>query len=160
MKEKILELRKQGKSYLQIQLELKCSKGTIAYHCGDGQKAKSKFRNQQSRKRSGRIIHEKISRFKRKVHDSVKSSQRQYTGKSSYDTLGKLEFIKKCLKTPICYWTGVLIDLDNPKDYELDHYIPLSKGGTNLFSNIVLSSRSANRMKNDLLPDEVLPVPP
>lgn len=34
MKEQILELRKQGKSYNEIKKELGCSKGTIAYHLG------------------------------------------------------------------------------------------------------------------------------
>jgi glycerol-3-phosphate cytidylyltransferase-like family protein len=33
MKEKIIELRKQGKSYNEISKELNCSKGTINYHC-------------------------------------------------------------------------------------------------------------------------------
>lgn len=37
---KILELRKLGYSYNKITQELKCSKGTVAYHCGTGQKAK------------------------------------------------------------------------------------------------------------------------
>lgn len=33
LKEKILELRNSGKKYDEIQAELKCSKGTISYHC-------------------------------------------------------------------------------------------------------------------------------
>ena len=41
MKEQILALHSQGKSYRQIQQELKCSKGTIAYHLGVGQKEKT-----------------------------------------------------------------------------------------------------------------------
>lgn len=32
-KEKIIELRKQGKSYNEIKKELNCSKATISYHC-------------------------------------------------------------------------------------------------------------------------------
>ena len=40
MKEEIFALHKGGKSYRQIQKELGCSKGTIAYHLGTGQKEK------------------------------------------------------------------------------------------------------------------------
>jgi thymidine kinase len=41
VKEKILELKKKGYSYSQIQKEVGCSKGTIAYHLGIGQKDKT-----------------------------------------------------------------------------------------------------------------------
>ena len=36
MKEEILRLRQEGKTYTQIQDILGCSKGTISYHCGEG----------------------------------------------------------------------------------------------------------------------------
>jgi DNA invertase Pin-like site-specific DNA recombinase len=35
MKENILKLRKEGKSYNEIKEILGCSKGTIAYHCSN-----------------------------------------------------------------------------------------------------------------------------
>jgi transposase len=40
-KDKIFQLRSEGKSYSQIQKILGCSKGTISYHLGEGQKEKS-----------------------------------------------------------------------------------------------------------------------
>lgn len=40
MKEKILELRKQGNTYKQIQKEIGCSLGTISFHCGKNVKEK------------------------------------------------------------------------------------------------------------------------
>ena len=46
-KEKILELRSQGLSYEEIKNRLGCSKGTIAYHCGNHQKEKNKDRYKQ-----------------------------------------------------------------------------------------------------------------
>ena len=52
MREKILKLREEGKSYNQIKEILGCSKGTIAYHCGDGQKEKSKNRSQGWKKKN------------------------------------------------------------------------------------------------------------
>jgi len=41
LSEKIIKLHKEGKSYRQIQEILTCSKGTIAYHLGTGQKEKT-----------------------------------------------------------------------------------------------------------------------
>lgn len=48
-KEKILLLRKEGRTYKEIQDELGCSKGTIAYHLGNGQKEKTRNRTRKSR---------------------------------------------------------------------------------------------------------------
>jgi hypothetical protein len=48
-KEEILRLREEGKSYRQIQVILGCSKGTIAYHLGSGQKEKSHKRYRDTR---------------------------------------------------------------------------------------------------------------
>ena len=45
MKENILKLRGAGLSYKQIVKELGCSIGTVSYHCGSGQKEKTKNRN-------------------------------------------------------------------------------------------------------------------
>lgn len=54
MKESILKLREQGYTYNQIVAELGCSKGTVAYHCGNSQKAKTIDR-QRSRRTKRRI---------------------------------------------------------------------------------------------------------
>lgn len=51
MKEQILKLREQGKTYLEISKELKCSKATVNYHCGQGQKEKSANRGKLNRQR-------------------------------------------------------------------------------------------------------------
>ena len=48
-KEQILELSALGWTYSQIQAELGCSKGTIAYHLGKGQKEKTKARTNRNR---------------------------------------------------------------------------------------------------------------
>ena len=41
VKEKILTLRKEGHSYNSISKDLNVSKGSISYHCGEGQKEKT-----------------------------------------------------------------------------------------------------------------------
>ena len=49
LKEDILDLAKKGLSYRQIQKELGCSKSTISYHLGDGQKDKAYARVRKQR---------------------------------------------------------------------------------------------------------------
>jgi transposase len=56
--EQILELYEEGKSYSQIVDELGCSKSTVSYHCGKGQKEKTKNRQKQSRHRNIAFIRE------------------------------------------------------------------------------------------------------
>lgn len=49
-----------------------------------------------------------------------------------------------------CYYCHKKLD----KKYEVDHVIPLSRGGTNDPSNIVIACRPCNRKKQDKLPHE------
>lgn len=44
MKEDILKLREEGKSYREISRLLGCSKGSVSYYCGKGQKEKARLR--------------------------------------------------------------------------------------------------------------------
>lgn len=56
MKEKILTLRASGKSYNEIQSILNCSKGLIAYYCGDKQREKTVHRTNLLRKKHKQIL--------------------------------------------------------------------------------------------------------
>ena len=56
MKEDILRLRSIGYTYNEIQKELGCSKGTISYHLGYGQKQKTKARSQKRREEIRNLI--------------------------------------------------------------------------------------------------------
>jgi len=56
LKESILQLRLEGKSYAEIANELNCSKGTISYYCGVGQAEKTKTRLDQSRARIRKLV--------------------------------------------------------------------------------------------------------
>lgn len=51
MKDKIIELQKQGKSYNEIKKILNCSKGTISYYLGENQKQKTANRNKERKQR-------------------------------------------------------------------------------------------------------------
>ena len=43
-----------------------------------------------------------------------------------------------------CYWCGKR----HQKDYHIDHYIPLSKGGSNTIENLVVACKSCNLKKH------------
>ena len=49
LKEDIIDFAEKGLSYRQIQAKLGCSKSTIAYHLGKGQKEKAKARRDKQR---------------------------------------------------------------------------------------------------------------
>ena len=58
MKDEILKLYAEGKSYNQIANILGCAKSTVSYHCGKGQKEKTLNRQKQSRHRNIAFIRE------------------------------------------------------------------------------------------------------
>ena len=57
-KENILKLRKEGKSYGEIQKILGCSKSTISYHLGEGQIEKTGVRRRTAAEKFKKIIAE------------------------------------------------------------------------------------------------------
>ena len=46
-----------------------------------------------------------------------------------------LNLEKKIGEKPICYLTGIPIDINKPNEYSLDHIIPMSRGGKNTLEN-------------------------
>lgn len=58
MKDDILRLRNQGKTYLEIKEELKCSLSTISYYCNPEQKEKTLSRTRDKRSKNLRYVQE------------------------------------------------------------------------------------------------------
>lgn len=54
-----------------------------------------------------------------------------------------------------CYLTGTPINIITD-DFQLDHIIPVSKGGTNEISNCGITLPVVNRMKTDMTVPELL----
>ena len=54
----------------------------------------------------------------------------------------------------ICYLTGTPINILTD-DYQLDHILPVSKGGTNELSNMAIATIEANQMKGGLTNEEL-----
>lgn len=173
LKEKIIELNLKGFSYNQIQKKLKCSKGTISYHCGFGQKEKNNLRCKKNRSKNHNILKNKIRSFlyrnneaneeinhkNIKIKEILKSKisrfSRMKNGK--YKKLfNEEQLLNKIGNEPKCYLTGRSIKLDDPKSYNLDHIIPRTKGGNNSLNNCGIACKEANQAKHNMLLEDFI----
>lgn len=165
MRDKILKLRDKGMSYREIETILGCSRGTISYHCGDGQKTKTRKRQQDLRKtnclvrktESYKTNRQFIRCKRRKTDDEMKSSHnKQIDDKvKDFQTTACHEFtykdvVSKFGEQPRCYLTGRAIDLSQPRSFSFDHVIPRSKNGSSTLDNLGITCREANMAKNDM----------
>jgi len=167
MEEQILKLRNEGKSYREIANILGCSRGSISYHCGEGQKEKTKKRVEKKRN-SNKLI-QKVERFKTKkivkniVYKKIKNRTRSFQCKVGYKKVNVQErnftyhdVIKKFGTETICYLSGRKINLINDSNYSLDHIVPPKKGGKNILANLGITHKIVNSMKTDLMVGEFL----
>ncbi len=162
MKEEILKLRNQGKSYNEIVRILGCSKGTVSYYCGDEQKQKTDTRR---RKRRENILIGKTERFvyrkNKNINETIRKFQkRDNSVKGSVDANIEITFswkdvIEKFGENTFCYLSGEKINLYND-DYNLDHKIPSSRGGDNSLDNLGITHKIVNTMKSNLTPNELI----
>lgn len=162
----IFELRNKGYSYNQICLQLNCSKSIVSYHCGNGQKNKTLTRNAEYRNKN--VILKKIHRFyqpkkitsiislssNKNIRYKLSSKIRKFGDHKPMFTVEDL--LNKIGSNPTCYLTGLPIDLNDSKSYQLDHKIPKSRGGDNSLENCGLVSKRANMSKSDMTYDEYI----
>lgn len=178
IKDEILKLRSQGKSYRDIQEILQCSKGTVAYHCGEGQKEKTKNRSKNLRTNDfvKYSIIKKISDFSRKSSRDIKNCN-EYKSKIIQRISNKVsdfhrsnrnmknsikvnfttnDILDMYYKNPNCSLTGRPIKLEDTKSWELDHIVPASKGGSDGLDNCQITRKEANFAKGNLSMDEFI----
>ena len=138
LKEQILILRSDNKSYNEIAKILGCSKSIVGYYCNDITNSKQRKSTSLWRKRLRRYI-----------------EHFQNRGMKSLNKIKTLDIINKFGTKTKCYLTGTPIDLEKD-DYCFDHIIPVSKGGSNDLSNLGITTPAANYSKSDLTVEEYL----
>jgi len=162
MKDEILKLRNEGKTYNEIQKTLNCSKGTISYYCGKNQKEKTVIR---TRKRRENKLVRKLDAFKYRKSRNVRESVRRFN-KRDNEIKGRIDknidktftvddVINKFGTSTFCYISGESINLYND-DFNLDHIHPSSRGGNNSLENLGITHPIVNTMKGELTPDELI----
>lgn len=174
-RDEILKLRAEGKTYKEIVNITGAAKGTVSYHCSEGQKEKYKKRNIKNRKITHPFKH-KVSSFCRRFKSEktilvnknktninrlrmkVYSFHQDRKNKNMYQkqTFTAEEVISKFGEHPKCYLTGESIDIYQTQTYHFDHIIPVSKGGDNSLENLGICTKEANHAKYDLLLDDLL----
>jgi len=179
MKEQILKLRAEGKTYNEIKAITKCSKSTISYHCGEGQKEKNLRRQRKFRRDN--VIAKKVDAFKhpnadrtnglkpeseiksnvkKRLQDKGDSFQRlrlpKGKAKAGPKTFNYKDVLEHYGEQTTCYLSGRPLNLLEPRTYQFDHKIPASRGGNNSFENLGIASREANIAKSDMTVDELI----
>lgn len=149
-RDNILKLRAEGKSYKEIKLITGASLSTISYHCGAGQKLKTKNRTKNHLKTINGILKRKKDNF-HFLNGNRKRGSKRVASKFSSE-----EFKNYVLNNQTCYLTGEKIDILEPKTYNCDHIIPVSRGGTAELSNLGLALKRANMAKGEMLLGEFL----
>jgi len=161
-KDKILSLHEEGFSYNEIQEKLGCSKGTIAYHLGAGQKEKVHSRNRKNRIQSqGSVLGAKLDKFsgtlpyktRKKLLDATRDFNKNLSNPEirTSRSFTPNELLEKFFNNKSqCFLTGREIDLTDSQSYSLDHLHPRSKGGENTLDNCNIVCKAANFAKSDL----------
>lgn len=156
MEEQILELRSQGKTYKQIIEIVGCSKSTVSYYCNT--KGKESVRNRTKKLRESNKLLKKVDFFKSSFKERLHYKRNMFLkeecipkGSFSYK-----DILKKFGEETTCYLTGEKINLLSSEDYNLDHIIPRSRGGSNELDNLGITLGIVNQMKHALLVPELL----
>lgn len=151
MKEQILKLRNEGKSYDEIVKILGCSKGTISYHCGVNQKEKTKIRAHNNRKVFFAYITRRIRSFQARSDDNKMCNKSFIVNPFTTE-----QFLEKFTESTYCALTGKSINLRIDRNWCLDHKIPKSKGGDNSLENCQILLTDINWMKQAMLEEELI----
>lgn len=141
-KERILKLRKDGKTYNEIVDIVGCAKSTVSYYCGDSQPEKIKRRKSVLKLTEKYVLCGKIDLYlgrKNKYQGYVKRGEDH---KKIYQNI---------INNPYCYITGRKINLADSSSYSIDHIIPYSISKDNSINNAGLCCREANQAKSNML---------
>ena len=168
---KIQHLRSQGKTYKEITSELHCAHSTVSYYCSPGVQTKALSRHKQYKKTLiGKLVkrwdsftHPRHTNPVRKDPDwnkKFRTAASEFRNRQGMNCKKENYSYKVLLKhvggfNTFCYLTGTPINIITD-DFQLDHIIPVSKGGTNEISNCGITLPVVNRMKTDMTVPELL----
>jgi len=169
----IKQLRQEGLTYDQIKDRLGCSKGTICYHLGTNQQEKHnarkrKFRAKQhpyySKIQTFHVTKEtvrtasQLRKWYKSLSDKVRLFHKDHTMQktNTKPTFTVEDVIAKFGEKPKCYLTGEELDIYQPRAYQFDHIVPVSRGGSNSIDNLGLCTKEANQAKSDMTLDEFI----
>ena len=163
--EQILLLREKGFTIKEIKETLNCSKSTISYYWSPGNKNKAAERQRVKRRKNPMI--QKVERFKgrkaKAFYTKCRDFQRRDAGHLTNNVESNFTHKEATLlfkEKPFCYLSGLPLDINDQKGYELDHIIPASKGGLNTIENLGFTHPRINRMKYDSSVEQLLePLP-
>lgn len=83
------------------------------------------------------------------IEDMIKSDDFQPTDRPTAKKIRRLLEMQKYS----CAVTGIEL---TPEDANLDHIVPIARGGTHVMGNVQVVHRAINHMKSTLTPDEFL----
>ena len=164
---KIYELRDLGYSYSEISKKLDCSKGTVAYWCGENQAEKAKKRKEKLetwelsmiRKceyfRNGRNSHFYIKTIDRDWNKKLRKATSFFCKRAGMKNWGYKEVLKKFGYVTHCYLTGETIDF-RKDDWSPDHIIPIAQCGNGSLDNFGVTTPIINQMKGNQTPEQFI----
>lgn len=155
-KENILKLRAEGKTYKEISELLQCNLSTVQYYLDPNRKDYVKKKNARQPKQKKSVLSKKIDNFKRRGVSRAWKNQSYIVDPSI--NFSEQDVINRFGPNFKCYITGESININDPKDYCLDHKIPTSRGGNNSLDNLGICKTAINKMKSDLLLEEFFEV--
>ena len=171
-KEQIKNLKESGLSFTEIHKQLGCSKGLLSYHLGIGQREKTKQRQIKFRQKAHPYLRKldnflikreppqkrkELHKFKKLIQCKLELFVRnRKTGEYMKPPFTIDDVINKFGENPKCYLTGDDIDIYQPRTYNFDHIIPVSRGGLNTLDNMGICTKKANSAKSDMTPEEFI----
>lgn len=152
MKDRILELKEQGKTYREIQQELGCSLSTISYYCGNNQKEKTRLRVSNLRKSPKYVAKYKADTFIGRKRNNKLPFNKEYIKRD----LNHKQIVDKILESKVCYLSGRKIDLSDGNSYHLDHIDPYCVSENSSVDNMGVACTDANMSKSYLSLEEYI----
>lgn len=168
--QEIIKLRKQGLTYTEIAKKIRCSKSTVSYHCKQTSREKTKIRCEKNEALCPwkYKFMDRVSNFRNRIYDNTPYykcenwNKKFRTSVSKFKNRGQImenytyhDALKHLGGTQLkCYLTGTPINILED-DYQLDHILPVSKGGTNELTNMAIACVAANQMKGGLTNEEL-----